>query len=98
MFGNRTINDILLKEELEQFDHNYPQKFKLFFTVDIKPDESEEWNQGVGFISTDMLKKYMPPPGPETLIVYCGPPLFEKDMKSHLKELGYDEKTMVFKF
>jgi len=40
----------------------------------------------------------MPPPGENTLVVYCGPPLFEKDMKSHLKELGYDEKTMVFKF
>lgn len=39
----------------------------------------------------------MPPPNPDTLILYCGPPPFEKMMKQHLTELGYDD-TMQFKF
>lgn len=77
---------------------NHKDKFNLFFTVDIKPDEKENWKGGVGFVNTDMMKKYLPPPSEDTLICYCGPPLFEKDMKSQLNELGYDEKTMVFKF
>jgi len=67
-------------------------------TVDIKPEEKENWKEGVGFVNTDMMKKILPAPSAETLICYCGPPLFEKDMKSQLAELGYDMNTMVFKF
>ena len=39
----------------------------------------------------------LPAPGPQTLIVFCGPPPFENMMKKHLAELGYDD-TMIFKF
>lgn len=39
----------------------------------------------------------MPAPGPDTIILYCGPPPFEDMMKKHLEELGYT-KDMVFKF
>jgi len=35
---------------------NHPKKFKLFYTVDIKPDEKDEWKGGVGFITVDMVK------------------------------------------
>jgi len=51
----------------------------------------------VGFITKDMLKKTLPAPGPETLIVYCGPPPFEAMMKKHLTELGYKTED-TFKF
>merc|ERR1712178_540769 len=38
VFGNRTVNDILLKDELEAFATNHPDKFHLHFTVDVQPD------------------------------------------------------------
>ena len=66
--------------------------------MDVKPEEKEQWQQGVGFVTKEMLTNFMPAPSPETLIVYCGPPFFEKDMRTFLKEMGYDEKTMTFKF
>ena len=97
VFGSRTPADILLKDELEAFAENYKDDFKLYLTVDIKPDEKENWKQGVGFITAEMLKEQMPAPGPDTLILYCGPPPFEKMMKTHLSNLGYDD-TMQFKF
>lgn len=81
MFGNRTTNDILLKDELFGLQENYKDRFNLFLTVDIQPDEKENWKQGVGFITIDMLKKAMPAPSADTLILYCGPPPFEKMMK-----------------
>jgi len=87
----------LLKDELEAFADNYKDDFKLYLTVDIKPDEKENWKQGVGFITAEMLKEQMPAPGPDTLILYCGPPPFENMMKTHLSNLGYDS-TMQFKF
>ena len=39
----------------------------------------------------------MPKPSEETLILYCGPPLFEKLVKTNLNELGYSD-SMIFKF
>lgn len=38
IFGNRTVDDILMKEELDQFKQNYPERFKLFYSVDVKPE------------------------------------------------------------
>ena len=97
IFGNRTVDDILLKEELIQFEENYKDNFKLYLTVDVKPEESVNWKYGVGFVTKEMIQNNLPAPGPETLIVYCGPPPFEDMMKKHLKELGYTD-DMVFKF
>lgn len=64
VFGNRTTNDILLKDELLALKEQYPDKFKLFLTVDMQPDPSENWQQGVGFITKEMLQKALPAPGP----------------------------------
>ena len=97
VFGNRTTDDILLKTELMEFAENYKDAFNLYLTVDIQPEASENWQQGVGFITKEMLQKQLPAPGPDTLILYCGPPPFENMMKKHLAELGYDA-TMQFKF
>lgn len=91
VFGNRTPADILMKDELINFGKNYKDKFNLFLTVDIQPDIVEKWEQGVGFITKDMLQKSMPAPSPDTLILYCGPPPFEKMMKEHLTALGYGD-------
>jgi nitrate reductase (NAD(P)H) len=49
IFGNRTIDDILLREELVSFEENYKERFKLYFSVDVQP--KEEWKHGVGFIT-----------------------------------------------
>ena len=38
IFGNRTTNDILLKDELMAMKEVYPERFNLYLTVDVKPD------------------------------------------------------------
>jgi len=96
IFGNRTVEDILLREELDAFASNDPERFHLFYTVDIDPNDPQ-WKGGVGFVTQDMLRTHMPEPSVDTIILYCGPPPFEDMMKKHLKELGYAE-DMVFKF
>jgi len=87
----------LLKEELIHFSEEYKERFKLYLTLDVQPEAHHKWNQGVGFITKDMLQANMPAPGPNTLILYCGPPPFEKMMKQFLGELGYSD-DMQFKF
>lgn len=74
---------------------NNKDKFKLLYTVDVKPENT--WEGNVGFVTKDMISKNLPEPSPDTIIMYCGPPPFEDMMKLHLKELGYTE-DMVYKF
>jgi hypothetical protein len=44
-----------------------------------------------------MLTQNLPKPSEETIILFCGPPLFEKLVKTHLTDLNYSE-SMIFKF
>jgi len=60
VFGNRTTNDILLKDELLTMADKFSTNFNLYLTVDVKPDDSENWQQGVGFITKEMLKEQIP--------------------------------------
>jgi cytochrome-b5 reductase len=48
-------------------------------------------------MTKDMIKEHMPAPGPDTLILFCGPPVFTDMLSTVLKELGYTA-DMVFKF
>lgn len=32
------------------------------------------WTGGKGFVTADMIAEHLPPPGPETLVLRCGPP------------------------
>jgi hypothetical protein len=84
-----------LRDELDQFKKNYPDRFKLHYTVDIKPEQP--WEYGVGFVTQQMLQDTMPPPGEDSMVLYCGPPPFEDMMKKHLTELKYTD-NMIFKF
>lgn len=72
LFANQTENDILLRQELEEYAKNYPEKLKVWFTIDksVQPD----WKYDTGFVNEDMLSKHMPAPGEDTLILMCGPP------------------------
>jgi len=97
IFGNRTVEDILLRDELEGYVENHKDNFKCFFTVDIAPDAALNWKHGVGFVTKEMIEKCLPAPGPDTIILYCGPPPFETMMQKHMTDLGYG-KDMVFKF
>ena len=97
IFGNRTVDDILLRDELDQLSNNFKERFHLHYTVDVKPDDALNWKGGVGFVTKEMLKEHMPEPSPDTIILFCGPPPFGDMMKKHLGELGYGD-DMVFKF
>jgi len=71
LFANQTEDDILLREELEEVQKEYPERFKLWYTVD-RPNEG--WAYSSGFISSDMIKDHLFPPSDDDLVVMCGPP------------------------
>jgi cytochrome-b5 reductase len=89
LFANQTEQDILLRDELEQFAATNSDRFKLWYTVDR---EGEEWKYSKGFINDTMLKEHMPPPSDDVLICICGPPPMVKfACIPNLDKLGYTE-------
>ena len=108
IFGNVTEEDILLKKEFDDLEEKYPQRFAAFYVLDDPP---EEWKQGRGFITKDLLKETIPGPKEENIKVFvCGPPGLYKalsgtkkspaeqgELTGYLKELGYED-SQVYKF
>lgn len=108
VFGNLTESDILLKEEFQQLEKDYPQRFRAFYTLDKAPDS---WPHGKGHVTKELLKEVLPDPESENIKIFvCGPPGLCKaisgakpspqdqgELSGMLKELGYS-KEQVFKF
>ncbi|CAH1756777.1 10239_t:CDS:2 [Entrophospora sp. SA101] len=94
IFANVTIDDILLKEELDLLAKNH-ENF----------NPPNDWNGGRGFITQDMIKKFCPPPANDIKILLCGPPPMISAMSKNCEALGYDKsrtisrlEDQVFKF
>lgn len=94
IYANVTYEDILLKEELDGLRSNYESRFKVYYVLNQPPDV---WNEGVGFVSKEMIKAHLPAPGDGIQILRCGPPPMNKAMAAHLDELEYT-KEMQFQF
>lgn len=108
IYGNVTEDDILLKKELEEIENNYPNRFRVFYTLDNPPPS---WSYGKGFITKELLKTVVPDPKSGNIKIFvCGPPgLYnavsgnkkspqdQGELTGILKELGYT-KDQVFKF
>ena len=47
MFGNKTVDDILLRSELDSLAAKHKDRFELLYSVDHKP-EREEQGRGIG--------------------------------------------------
>lgn len=93
IFGNITEQDILLRDELKKVTAEH-QNIAVYCTLD-KP--SDDWTQGRGFITKDMIKAHLPPPGDNMIILLCGPPPMVGAMEKNLTEMGYTE-DMYFKY
>jgi len=95
LFANQTEEDILLREELEQVQQDYPGQFKLWYTVD-RP--SEDWKYSTGFVSSEMIEEHLFAPSDDHLVVLCGPPpMINFACIPNLDKLGFDpEKRFAY--
>ncbi|KAI6661046.1 NADH-cytochrome b5 reductase 1 [Oopsacas minuta] len=96
LFANQTEEDILIREDLEQFSRKYPNRFNLWYTLD-RPGDT--WTFSKGFINEEMIRERLPTPGDDTLILICGPPpMVEYACRPNLEKVGFDLNTQVFTF
>ncbi|CAM0141248.1 unnamed protein product [Umbelopsis sp. WA50703] len=61
IYANKTENDILLRPELEKLERQYPDRLKIYCTLDHPPTDSD-WKGGRGYVSREMVVKYLPEP------------------------------------
>ncbi|XP_022863676.1 NADH--cytochrome b5 reductase 1-like [Olea europaea var. sylvestris] len=94
IYANVTYEDILLKEQLDSLATNYSDCFKIYYVLNQPP---EVWNEGVGFVSKEMIQTHCPAPAADIQILRCGPPPMNKAMAAHLEALGYAPE-MQFQF
>jgi cytochrome-b5 reductase len=108
VFGNVREEDILLKNEIQELENTYPQRFRAFYVLDEPP---KGWTGGKGYITKELLKTVLPEPKEDSIKLFvCGPPGMYKaisgtkvspkdqgELSGILKELGYN-KDQVYKF
>lgn len=58
LYGNVTEDDILLRKELDALKAKYPNNFDVVYVLD---QPSPGWTGPSGYISADLIKKYVAP-------------------------------------
>lgn len=86
ILANRTVEDILLRPELEAFARKYPKNFQLWLMLDHPP---QGWEYGVGFVTVDVMRGKLPAPGKDHKVLVCGPPGMVSASKKALASLGF---------
>lgn len=91
LFANQTEDDILLRDDLERIQKENPNRFKLWFTVD-RPKEG--WKYSTGFIDEGMIRDRLFQPGPDSLVLMCGPPpMIQFACVPNLEKIGFNEDS-----
>ncbi len=58
--------------------------------MDRVPEGPSTWPYGTGFVTADMIAAHLPPPGPGTQMLLCGPPgMINGAVLPAFEKLGY---------
>jgi len=47
-------------------------------------------------LTADILRRHLPPPGPETVLFLCGPLPMRNALEEIIRGLGYPEESVIF--
>lgn len=98
------------QDRIDALAQQHPTRLKVHYVVDKAPNSGKPWRGGVGYVTSSMLKEYMPAPGKDIMVFVCGPPGLmnavsgdkakdksQGELTGMLKQLGYTS-DMVYKF
>ncbi|KAF4459488.1 NADH-cytochrome b5 reductase 1 [Fusarium albosuccineum] len=92
IFANVTAQDILLEDELDKLAQE--SGIRVRFVLDKSPPG---WQGGVGYITADMITKWLPAPATDVKILLCGPPPMVRSLKKMTESLGYQKAQAASK-
>lgn len=96
--GNRLIEDILCKEDLDAYAKDNEEKCKLLYTLTKAPDD---WTGLRGRIAGPLLaehasKEVLKCAEGEVMVLICGPEALEKAVHKALLEQGWKDDELLF--
>ncbi|CAI5496522.1 unnamed protein product [Closterium sp. Naga37s-1] len=93
LFGNRSVADVLLQDEMDRWAEQYPGRFHVWYTI-CEP-VPEGWKYGVGFVTAAMANERLPRGGEDSLALMCGPPPMIRAMTPLLEGMGYSSDSLL---
>lgn len=91
--GNRLVEDILCREDLDAFARDNEDRCKLLYTLTQGP---EDWEGLRGRIGAPLLKEHFVRDEGESLVLICGPEALEKAAHKALSEQGWKDDELMF--
>mmetsp|Transcript_16115 Transcript_16115/g.18254 ORF Transcript_16115/g.18254 Transcript_16115/m.18254 type:complete len:115 (-) Transcript_16115:1371-1715(-) len=87
LYAAEEEDDLAFLQALENLQADYSDHFRFYTLLNNPP---MGWTEGIGYITEDHIKAYLPyPPSKDQLIIICGPPVFETIMCNFLAQLKY---------
>ena len=68
---------------------------RAFVAITCWSARRPDGRRGVGRITEDVLRKQLPPPGADTVVFLCGPPMMVGALEATLKAIGHREHTII---
>lgn len=99
VFGVNSDRDVLLKKEFEQFEKDFPGRFRAIYTVS-RPQDGSPYRRG--YVDKALLQEVVPQ-GKDGKVFLCGPPAMETALVGKrgtpgvLQQLGY-KKDQIHRF
>ncbi|KAK4190126.1 putative NADH-cytochrome b5 reductase [Podospora australis] len=93
IFANVTKEDILLKEDLDALAQE-DKGFRVHYVLDKPP---QGWEGGVGYVTAEMITKWLPKPADDVKLLLCGPPPMVSGLKKTAETLGFKKARPVSK-
>lgn len=100
VFGVNGDQDLLLKDQFDDFTRRYPGRFRATYAVSNPGPESIGLR---GYVTKELLQEVVPRNGKDTKVMVCGPPAMEESLLGKkkgpgvLEQMGY-KKDQIFKF
>lgn len=94
--GNRLLEDILCKAELDAFAKDNEERCQLLYTLTKAP---EDWEGLRGRIAAPLLKEHADRTGfgdGDAMVLICGPEALEKSCHQALLEIGWKDDDLLF--
>ncbi|RDB30807.1 Nitrate reductase [NADPH] [Hypsizygus marmoreus] len=95
LYANRTENDILCRDDLENMLKTAGGRYQVQYTLSAPP---AEWKYSQGRINTEMLRRHLPPFREDSLALVCGPGGLISACKDSLRDMGWDITTQLVVF
>lgn len=90
--GNRLVEDILCRQDLDKFAEEHPDRCRLLNTLTKGPSD---WQGLRGRIGPDLLREHCVKPDESSLVLLCGPEPLEKSVHAALLTQGWKEEELM---